>query len=68
VGINNQIKDFLAARRLGKSVYHKLNITYGRLVEKCLNCNFGMATKLNNTELQSAILIHIINQLDVCLE
>jgi hypothetical protein len=68
VGTNSQIEDFLAARRLGESVHRKLNMTYGRLVEKCLNCNFGVATKLNDTELQSAVLIHVVNQLDVCLE
>jgi hypothetical protein len=68
VGTNSQIEDFLAARRLGESVHRKLNMTYGRLVEKCLNCNFGVATKLNDAELQSAVLIHVVNQLDVCLE
>lgn len=67
-GPNNQIEDFLAARRLGGSVHRKLNMTYGRLVEKCLNCNFGVATKLNDAELQSAVLIQVVNQLDVCLE
>jgi hypothetical protein len=68
VGTNKQIEDFLTARRLGESVHRKLNMTYGRLVEKCLNCNFGVATKLNDAELQSAVLIHVVNQLDVCLE
>lgn len=68
VGTNAQVRDFLAARRLGESVHKKLNMTYGRLVEKCLNCNFGVATKLGDAELQSAVLIHVVNQLDVCLE
>jgi hypothetical protein len=48
VDTNSQIEDFLAARRLGESVHRKLNMTYGRLVEKCLNCNFGVATELND--------------------
>jgi hypothetical protein len=68
VGTNAQVRDFLAARRLGESVHKKLNMTYGRLVEKCLNCNFGVATKLGDAELQSAVLIHVVNQLDICLE
>lgn len=68
VGTNNQIEEFLTTRRLGESVHRKLNMTYGRLVEKCLNCNFGVPTKLNNTELQKAVLIHVVNELDVCLD
>lgn len=43
-------------------------MTYGRLVEKCLNCNFGVATKLDDAELQSAVVVHVVNELDVCLE
>jgi hypothetical protein len=68
IGSNRQVRDFLAARRLGESVHKKLNMTYGRLVEKCLNCNFGVATRLADTELQSAVLVHVVNQLDICLE
>jgi hypothetical protein len=68
VGTHKQVVDFIAARRLGESVHKKLNMTYGRLVEKCLNCNFGVATKLEDTELQSAVVIHVVNQLDICLE
>lgn len=60
--------DFIAARRLGESVHKKFNMTYGRLVEKCLNCNFGVATKLDDTELQGAVVVQIVNQLDICLE
>lgn len=67
-GTNSQVDDFLAARKLGESVHRKMNATYGRLVEKCLNCNFGVATKLKEVELQSAVLIHVVNQLDVCLD
>jgi hypothetical protein len=66
--ILNQVADFIAARRLGESVHKKLNMTYDRLVEKCLNCNFGVATKLDDAELQSAVVVHVVNELDVCLE
>jgi hypothetical protein len=68
IGTNGQVADFLAARRLGESVHKKLNKIYGRLVEKCLNCNFGVATKLDDTELQGAVVVHVVNQLDICLE
>lgn len=67
-GASGQVAEFMAARRLGASVHKKLNMTYGRLVEKCLNCNFGVATNLDDTELQSAVIVHVVNQLDICLE
>lgn len=59
--------DFIAARRLGESVHRRMNKTYGRIVEKCLNCNFGVATKLDDIELQNAVVVHVVNQLEVCL-
>lgn len=65
---NIQIRDFLAARRLVDKVHQKFNVTYAAIVEKCLNCNFGVATKLKEAELQSAVLVHVVHQLDVCLD
>ena len=41
------------ARRLGESVHKKFNMTYRRIVEKYLNCNFGVAMKLDDVGLQS---------------
>ena len=67
-GTNIQVDNFLAARRLSESVHRKLNMMYGRVVEKCLNCNFGVATKLKEAELQSAVVAHVVHQLDICLE
>ena len=43
-------------------------MTYGRLVEKCLNCNFGVATNLEDAELQRAVIVHAMNELNVCLK
>jgi hypothetical protein len=65
---SGQVIDFITARRLGESVHKQLNMTYGRLVERCLNCNFGVATKLEDVELQSAVLVHVVNELDTCLK
>lgn len=65
---NTMMRDFFAARRLSEKVYRKYNVTYAEIVEKCLNCNFGVATKLKETELQSAVLVHVVHQLDVCLD
>jgi hypothetical protein len=35
---------------------------------KCLNCNFGVATKLDDTELQGAVVVQVVNQLELCLD
>ena len=67
-GTNIQVDNLMAARRLSESVHRKLNMTYGRVVEKCLNWNFGVATKLKEVELQSAVVAHVVHQLDICLE
>lgn len=61
-------ENFFAAIKLASKVHGKFNKTYGDLVEKCLRCNFGVATTLDKAELQSAVLVHVVNQLDVCLE
>jgi hypothetical protein len=65
---SQQVRDFITARRLGEAVHKRLNMTYGRLVEKCLNCNFGVATKLEDVELQGAVLVHVVRELEVCLK
>jgi hypothetical protein len=60
--------DFLAARRLAELVYRLMNRTYRRVAEKCLNCNFGLVTNLNNAKLQKAVLVQVLKELGVCLE
>jgi len=67
-GGSDNVANFFAARRLGESVHKKLNMTYRRLVEKCLDCNFGVAYKLDDTELQGAVVVQVVNQLDICLK
>jgi hypothetical protein len=69
IGTGSQTTDdFIAARTLGRSVHKKLNMTYGRLVEKCLNCNFGVMTGLDDIQLQSAVVINVVNELDTCVK
>jgi len=48
--------DFFTATRLSKLVSKGLNTRYGKLVQRCLACNFGVGTELEVPELQSAIL------------
>ena len=44
-----------------------MNTRYGKLVQRCLACNFGVGTELEAPELFSAILVNVVNELDECL-
>ncbi|RFU32259.1 hypothetical protein B7463_g4073, partial [Scytalidium lignicola] len=68
VGMQSQVTDILIARNLGKQVHRKLNMTYSRLVQKCLDCNFGVATELEDIELQNAIMEDVVKQLESCMD
>lgn len=59
--------DFFTARRLGLSAVRELDVTYGRLVKKCLDCDFGVGDDLESVELQNAIVVGIVNELDRCI-
>jgi hypothetical protein len=67
-GANKQFTDFFTALRLSKLVSKRLNLRYGKLVQKCLACNFGVGTELESPELQSAIVVNVVNELDECLK
>jgi hypothetical protein len=67
-GTSNQFTDYFTAKRLGKLVSKKFNMRYGRLVEKCLTCNFGVGFELESPELQSAVVSDVVNELDECLK
>lgn len=44
--------EFFAARRLGKTLGSALGSTYGQIVRKCLNCDFGCGDDLSEPALQ----------------
>jgi hypothetical protein len=60
--------DFYTARRLGTSAARELDARYGRLAKKCLNCDFGVGDNLNSVELQCAVMMNIVNELDKCIK
>jgi hypothetical protein len=67
-GVSNQFTDYFTAKRLGKLVSKRLNTRYGRLVEKCLTCNFGVGNELESPELQSAVVSNVVSELEECLK
>jgi hypothetical protein len=67
-GQANQYTDFFTAKRLGQAVSKELNARYGRLVRRCLNCDFGVGAELETAELQNAVVLHVVNELERCLK
>jgi hypothetical protein len=59
--------DFFTAKRLGLSAVRELDSTYGKLVKKCLDCDFGVGDDLDSVELQNAIVLGVVNELDRCI-
>jgi hypothetical protein len=61
---NNQV---FAARRLAAG-RAPLGPQYQNIVEKCLQCNFGFGTKLNNTVLRTAVYNDVVCELETMIE
>ena len=66
-GASSMYTDFFTAKRLGLSAGRELDVTYGRLVKKCLDCDFGVGDDLESVELQNAVVLGIVNELDRCI-
>jgi hypothetical protein len=69
-GVANEYSDYWTARRLSKTVSSTLNSTYGKLVNKCLYCDFGLggSYELENVDLQKAFFRDVVCGLDRCLQ
>ncbi|KAF2131118.1 hypothetical protein P153DRAFT_355895 [Dothidotthia symphoricarpi CBS 119687] len=59
--------EVFAARRLA-SGRAPLGPEYQRIAEKCLQCNFGFGTKLNNKKLQEAVYNDVVCELEGMIE
>lgn len=60
--------DFFTAKRLGLSALTQLDSRYGKLVKRCLDCDFGVGNDdLDSVDLQTAIVVSIVNELDNCI-
>jgi len=62
------LSEFLAAKRLGLSAAAQLNARYGKLARRCLDCDFGVGEDLDSPQLQQAVLVGIVEELDKCIE
>jgi hypothetical protein len=61
---NNQV---FAARRLAAG-RAPLGPQYQNIVEKCLQCNFGVGTKLSNTALRAAVYNDVVCELETMIK
>lgn len=55
------------ARRLAESD-HPLGLRYQRIVQRCLQCNFGFGTNLSKKELQSAVYGDVVCHLEEMIQ
>jgi hypothetical protein len=56
--------EFFCARRLSKTIGSSMGSSYGKIVRKCLNCDFGEGDDLSAPRLQSAFYEQIICELE----
>ena len=69
-GLVDQYTEFWTAKRLGLAVSNRLGTRYGRVVQKCLNCDFGIGGdyELESKVLQCAVFQDVVRELDRCLQ
>jgi hypothetical protein len=62
--------EYLAAKHLGQSstVSNKMGSRYGKLVNRCLFCDFGLGGnyELEQVVLQNMFFQHVVTELDKC--
>ena len=62
-GMPPAMTDLYTAFRLRKEIPTTLGITYTKVVEKCLRCDFGQGSELNNPALQRAVQRDVVSAL-----
>ncbi|PVH89240.1 hypothetical protein DL98DRAFT_508347 [Cadophora sp. DSE1049] len=61
----NALSDFLVANRLSETISSSMGHTYGKIVRKCLNCDFGQGTSdLGNEKLKVAVYQDVVCELE----
>lgn len=64
-GQTNALSDFFVASRLSKTISSSLGSVYGKVVRKCLGCDFGQGTSdLSDEKLQAAVYQDVVCELE----
>jgi hypothetical protein len=59
---------FLTAQRLGRKASQELGMRYGKIIQRCLRCDFGFGEDLESVELQKAVVSLVVDELELCLK
>ena len=59
----NRYTEFFTAKRLASSISREMGPTYGKIVNKCLHCDFGCGQDLDNPELQAGFHRDVVQEL-----
>lgn len=63
-GVENQYTEFFTARRLAKSIGREMGSSYGAIVKKLLQCDFGCGDDFNDRDLQAGYYRDVVCELD----
>ncbi|KAH7351164.1 hypothetical protein BKA65DRAFT_499904 [Rhexocercosporidium sp. MPI-PUGE-AT-0058] len=64
-GQANELSDYFVASRLSKTISSSLGPMYGKVVRKCLGCDFGQGTSdLCDEKLQAAVCQDVVCELE----
>ena len=63
-GTESQYTEFFTARRLVNSIGREMGSSYGTIVKKLLQCDFGCGDDLNNRDLQAGYYRDVVSELE----
>lgn len=63
-GQETKYTEFFTAKRLVRSIGREMGSTYGTIVKKCLQCDFGCGDDLNDPKLQAGFYRDVVCELD----
>ena len=63
-GQETKYTEFFTAKRLVSSIGREMGSTYGTIVKKCLQCDFGCGDDLNDPKLQAGFYRDVVCELD----
>ena len=61
--VENKFTEYYVAKRLASSIAREMGTAYGKIVKKCLQCDFGCGDDLNEPELQAGFHRDVVKEL-----
>ena len=63
-GTDSSFSEFFTAKRLASSLGREMGISYGKIVKKLIQCDFGCGDDLNEPDLQAGFYKDVVCELD----